>query len=208
MSLANAINKQSKNFYNITTFHNFHDEVDVYRTHIWQCDGPCLHQPPYFGLVKRAMNRPPGPSDAWFRNHTEYCGGTFTKIAGPEPKEKEKGKQQKNKILGWLKKGSQSPIDLTEDTPKPTVAGPSMPPPASGGRKRPRTADTMDRENSDSRPASSYDDWKEKDEYQLQNGRDQEVLIMGSRRMIICPICVDKVWEDEINRHLDNDHGL
>jgi hypothetical protein len=31
--------------------------------------GPCQHRPPYFGLVKRAMNRPPHPRDPWWETH-------------------------------------------------------------------------------------------------------------------------------------------
>ena len=26
---------------NITIYHNFKDEVDLFRKHIWRCDGPC-----------------------------------------------------------------------------------------------------------------------------------------------------------------------
>eukprot|EP00730_Choanoeca_flexa_P006503 TRINITY_DN12164_c0_g2_i1.p1 TRINITY_DN12164_c0_g2~~TRINITY_DN12164_c0_g2_i1.p1 ORF type:complete len:365 (+),score=57.48 TRINITY_DN12164_c0_g2_i1:937-2031(+) len=69
---------------NITVYHTFKDEVDVYRTHWWKCDGPCQHQPPYFGIVKRAMNRPPSSRDPWFARHSANCGGTFTKIKEPD----------------------------------------------------------------------------------------------------------------------------
>ncbi|KAI9146585.1 SprT-like family-domain-containing protein [Paraphysoderma sedebokerense] len=55
----------------ITIYHNFHDEVDHYRTHIWKCDGPCSNRPPYFGIVKRSMNRPPQPADSWYQRHVE-----------------------------------------------------------------------------------------------------------------------------------------
>jgi hypothetical protein len=68
-------------------FHNFHDEVDVYRTHIWKCDGPCQHRPPFFGLVRRAMNRAPSVNDPWWSSHAASCGGTYKKIAGPPPAE-------------------------------------------------------------------------------------------------------------------------
>lgn len=70
----------------ISIYHTFHDEVDTYRVHVWQCSGPCRGQPPYFGLVKRSMNRAPGPRDPWWPAHAARCGGTYTKIAGPEPK--------------------------------------------------------------------------------------------------------------------------
>jgi predicted SprT family Zn-dependent metalloprotease len=54
---------------NITVYHSFHDEVDFFRKHIWKCDGPCQKKPPFFGLVKRAMNRAPGPKDPWWSAH-------------------------------------------------------------------------------------------------------------------------------------------
>ncbi|KAF2842202.1 hypothetical protein M501DRAFT_1013560 [Patellaria atrata CBS 101060] len=108
--LADAINSHGS--YLITVYHTFHDEVDSYRTHIWQCNGPCRTRPPYFGLVKRSMNRAPGKSDSWWQKHQEECGGAYTKIAAPElTKEqikalsaKERAGRQKNKIDGWVKK--------------------------------------------------------------------------------------------------------
>jgi transcription elongation factor Elf1 len=30
------------------------------------------------------MNRPPQPADYWWKSHAEKCGGTYTKIDGPE----------------------------------------------------------------------------------------------------------------------------
>uniref|UniRef100_A0A0P4W294 Protein with SprT-like domain at the N terminus n=1 Tax=Scylla olivacea TaxID=85551 RepID=A0A0P4W294_SCYOL len=68
----------------ITVFHSFHDEVDVYRQHIWQCNGPCRTRRPYFGLVKRSMNRAPGPNDNWWAQHQQTCGGTYSKIQEPD----------------------------------------------------------------------------------------------------------------------------
>ncbi|KAI9008175.1 SprT-like family-domain-containing protein [Gaertneriomyces semiglobifer] len=85
---------------NITVFHTFHDEVDHYRKHIWKCTGPCQHRPPYFGLVKRAMNRPPQKADRWWSEHERTCGGSYIKIAGPDMEgdgtsgRKDKGKRR------------------------------------------------------------------------------------------------------------------
>lgn len=70
----------------ITVYHNFHDEVASYRTHWWRCDGPCQHRRPFFGIVKRAMNRAPSDKDPWWADHLRTCGGRFTKIREPEPK--------------------------------------------------------------------------------------------------------------------------
>uniref|UniRef100_A0A146KJH6 Protein with SprT-like domain at the N terminus n=2 Tax=Lygus hesperus TaxID=30085 RepID=A0A146KJH6_LYGHE len=69
---------------NITVYHTFHDEVRHYKTHWWRCDGPCRLRKPFFGIVKRAMNRAPGPNDFWFPEHQSTCGGNFIKIQEPE----------------------------------------------------------------------------------------------------------------------------
>jgi len=84
---------------NITVYHNFHDEVNVYRQHWWKCNGPCQKRPPYYGMVKRSMNRAPSPRDPWWADHQRTCGGTYTKIKEPENygAKKSKSKQGKGK---------------------------------------------------------------------------------------------------------------
>ncbi|XP_021246716.1 sprT-like domain-containing protein Spartan [Numida meleagris] len=83
---------------NVTIYHNFHDEVDSYRQHWWRCNGPCQYRRPYFGYVKRSMNRAPSARDFWWAEHQENCGGTFTKVKEPEnfsKKSKEKTEPEK-----------------------------------------------------------------------------------------------------------------
>ncbi|XP_068085362.1 DNA-dependent metalloprotease dvc-1 isoform X2 [Anabrus simplex] len=75
------INKEAGT--NITIYHTFHAEVELYQQHWWRCDGPCQKQRPFFGTVKRAMNRPPGPSDFWWAKHQANCGGKFIKVREP-----------------------------------------------------------------------------------------------------------------------------
>ena len=65
--------------------------MNEYRQHWWKCNGPCQHRPPYYGVVKRAMNRPPSNKDSWWGKHQETCGGTYTKIKEPDDYKK-KGK--------------------------------------------------------------------------------------------------------------------
>ncbi|KAL4710675.1 hypothetical protein ACJJTC_003311 [Scirpophaga incertulas] len=69
---------------NISIYHSFHDEVEVYQTHWWRCNGPCQKMRPYFGIVRRSSNRTPGPSDYWWSRHKKTCGGSFIKIKEPE----------------------------------------------------------------------------------------------------------------------------
>ncbi|KAK7479448.1 hypothetical protein BaRGS_00029264 [Batillaria attramentaria] len=82
----------------ITIYHDFHDEVDSYRQHWWRCDGPCRNRKPYFGFVKRAMNRAPSPKDFWWGEHQRTCGGTYTKVKEPEGygAKKKGGKEEKD----------------------------------------------------------------------------------------------------------------
>ncbi|KFQ29432.1 SprT-like domain-containing protein Spartan, partial [Mesitornis unicolor] len=85
---------------NVTIYHTFHDEVDSYRQHWWRCNGPCQNRKPYFGYVKRSMNRAPSARDFWWAEHQETCGGTFTKVKEPENfSKKSKEKTQAAKQL-------------------------------------------------------------------------------------------------------------
>ena len=68
----------------ISVYHNFHDEVALYKQHWWKCNGRCVKMKPFYGLVKRSMNRAPGPNDTWWKQHQASCGGTYTKIKEPE----------------------------------------------------------------------------------------------------------------------------
>ncbi|KAL8185904.1 UNVERIFIED_CONTAM: hypothetical protein K2H54_059656 [Gekko kuhli] len=84
---------------NITIYHEFHDEVDSYRQHWWRCNGPCQSRKPYFGYVKRAMNRAPSANDFWWSEHQHTCGGTFTKIKEPENYSKKSTEKNQGKLL-------------------------------------------------------------------------------------------------------------
>ncbi|KAL3131304.1 hypothetical protein ABBQ38_000596 [Trebouxia sp. C0009 RCD-2024] len=111
--------------YNITVYHSMHAEVDLYRTHHWQC-------PKCGNVVKRAMNRPPQEADCRgrqgkgpdckdtkcaFHMHQRFCGGDYVKIAEPE---------------GFKKKGS------TRQPKRAFADGTALP------VKRPRTSNTAD----------------------------------------------------------------
>jgi len=84
----------------ISVYHSFHDEVAVYKQHWWRCNGPCTKRPPFYGFVKRAMNRAPGPNDRWWAQHTASCGGDFVKVKEPEKQVKSKDKEDKVKNKG------------------------------------------------------------------------------------------------------------
>mmetsp|Transcript_19779 Transcript_19779/g.22435 ORF Transcript_19779/g.22435 Transcript_19779/m.22435 type:complete len:391 (-) Transcript_19779:24-1196(-) len=92
---------------NLTIFHNFHDEVDNCRQHIWRCNGVCQKWKPYYGYCKRAVNRAPSDRDPWFKRHKLNCGGSFEKISEPEPAPKKKRSQTTlSSSKDDLKKGS------------------------------------------------------------------------------------------------------
>ena len=121
--LSDAVNNHGG--YGVSVFHTFHDEVDSYRTHVWECDGPCKTRAPFFGLVKRSMNRAPGKGDSWWAGHVEACGGSFTKIAEPEMSKEQierlsglqKAGRQKNKIDGWVS-GQKRPASVENPSSK------------------------------------------------------------------------------------------
>ncbi|KAM9495938.1 DNA-dependent metalloprotease SPRTN isoform 2-T2 [Clarias gariepinus] len=104
----NRINQASGT--KISIYHSFHDEVDVYRQHWWRCNGPCQNRKPFFGYVKRAMNRAPSARDPWWEEHRRTCGGTYSKIKEPEnygkkgKNEEKKGKNEEKKEKSASKK--------------------------------------------------------------------------------------------------------
>lgn len=112
----NRINKAGGT--NITVFHSFHDEVDVYRQHWWRCNGPCQNRKPYFGYVKRAMNRAPSHLDPWWEDHQRTCGGTYTKVKEPEGY----GKKKSSKKDKASPSSSHSGNEKT-DSSKPSTSG-------------------------------------------------------------------------------------
>ena len=65
-------------------------QVSLYRQHWWKCNGPCQEKAPYYGIVKRAMNRPPSSRDPWWAEHQRTCGGTYVKIKEPDKYSKKK----------------------------------------------------------------------------------------------------------------------
>lgn len=75
--------------------------MNLHRQHWWKCNGPCQNRPPFYGLVKRAMNRSPSPNDPWWEDHQKTCGGTYVKIK--EPEGYKKGKPRKKNDEGSSK---------------------------------------------------------------------------------------------------------
>ena len=88
----------------------------MYQQHWWRRNGPCQHKAPFFGTVRRSMNRVPGPNGFWCKEHQLTCNGQFIKIKKPEkiPKNSKKkssknsrnseSKSQKSSILNWINK--------------------------------------------------------------------------------------------------------
>lgn len=105
---------------NISVYHTFRDEVDLYKTHWWRCDGTCKSRGPFFGFVKRTCNRAPGKNDRWWAQHQQTCGGTFIKVKEPEKAvKKSKNKENSAKVPAAKK---------PKTTPKKILNSPMMSP--------------------------------------------------------------------------------
>ncbi|XP_039434404.1 DNA-dependent metalloprotease SPRTN [Culex pipiens pallens] len=113
--IMNGINKIAGT--NISVYHSFHDEVNLYKTHWWKCNGVCRNRPPHFGTVKRSSNRKPGPYDRWWTQHQQDCGGEFVKVKEPSPKRKKANKENDPQKAGGKKKAD------TTRTPRKWPAG-------------------------------------------------------------------------------------
>lgn len=135
---------------NITVYHTFHDEVELYKKHWWRCEGACRERKPFYGYVKRVANRAPGPNDLWWKSHQSTCGGNFIKIKEPEKVEKkkkttkkpaaDKGKKpvadkgKNNDIRKYFPNSSQSDFDDDhENTPTDDFGNVLKKPRTSGG---------------------------------------------------------------------------
>jgi hypothetical protein len=197
--MADAINNHGG--YEVTVYHTFHDEVDSYRTHVWLCDGPCKQQPPFFGLVKRTMNRPPGKLDTWWKKHEEECGGTYTKIMQPELtkkqvealSKKERAGRQKNKIDAWVKVAKEDYKESERSASK-------------GGDSVPRTMDVKTPPTARSKlqqPLIFTGPFGTK----RRRSSDSEISTPAAKQPLVsCPICDKTVPERDINDHLDVQH--
>lgn len=204
--LADAINNHGN--YQITIYHTFHDEVDSYRTHVWKCDGPCQTQPPYFGLVKRSMNRPPGKSDNWWPKHQAECGGTYTKIQEPAPTKKqlqamstkERAGRQKNKIDSWITTAKRPPEDdarrkLTDLSDQNTLTASSYS----------RDAQSLALEDLVSPTPASRSTSPHPGQKRLRSDPEHDSTIQ-KKLLVNCPICDVRIAESDINQHLDVEH--
>ncbi|XP_033932035.1 DNA-dependent metalloprotease SPRTN [Pseudochaenichthys georgianus] len=109
----------------ISVYHSFHGEVDVYRQHWWKCNGPCQNRKPYFGFVKRALNRAPSSQDPWWEEHRRTCGGTYTKVKEPEGYGK-KGKKGDKKEGKTDEKTSEKKASGNEKPPSTTTVSVSQ----------------------------------------------------------------------------------
>jgi predicted SprT family Zn-dependent metalloprotease len=104
--------------FNITVYHTFHDEVSYHKKHVWRCDGECKNKHPYYGYVRRAMNRAPGKNDLWWDQHLKTCGGKFIKIEEPENKKKILKENAKLKLPDDDKKNKEVKILKKENNKK------------------------------------------------------------------------------------------
>lgn len=198
--LADAISNHGD--YEITVYHTFHDEVDSYQTHVWKCDGPCQSQPPFFGLVKRSMNRAPSKSDPWWTKHLEDCGGTYTKISAPEPSKaqlnamtaKARAGRQKNKIDIWIQKSdpksSQDGIDSVPLVDVAALIDSTL------------SVDSQSRDDPNTRRLPQNNSKKRRSDAEgLTQAQAKKVLVA-------CPICDERMDGSNINQHLDRNHLL
>lgn len=193
----------------------------MYRVHVWQCSGPCRHRPPYFGQVKRAMNRAPSPRDPWWAEHAAHCGGTYDKIAGPPPKRPREASPPRAPSLAGLRR-----IDeiFARKPPQPQVHGATAESPANGdglgNGALPAPGPALESRD-DLASGQSSVKWQETRATQLdselvsfssrQAGLQQSSVSMGGRdgrddevvEMAECPVCGLLVPHTTIAMHVD-----
>ena len=210
--LANAINDHGN--YEVTIYHTFHDEVDSFRTHVWQCDGPCKAKPPDFGQVKRSMNRPPGKNEDWWQAHTMECGGTFHKIKEPAPTRKqldamsirERAGRQKNKLDSWVQAGAKKSVSVEkESSSRPAHIQPEKAHLVKP-EESPKKAATLSIKGWISAATSVTESGVSRKRARAQEDEEDIQFPVEKRAMVECPICTLPIAELDINEHLDMIH--
>ncbi|CBX92677.1 hypothetical protein LEMA_P053830.1 [Plenodomus lingam JN3] len=206
--LAAAINHHGA--YDVTIYHTFHDEVASHRRHVWQCNGPCNTQPPFFGLVKRSMNRAPGKSDGWWAQHEAECGGTYVKVQEPAPTKKqwqalsarERAGRQKNKLDGWVTGAVHTTLATAEGN-KNAFAQPI----AVDGEDETSVKSLQDSKGTtvSTTPASSISIAGQK--RPVSDASADAADDTAKKVLVECPLCHLRMAESTINEHLDTSHA-
>ncbi|CAG8584109.1 6661_t:CDS:2 [Dentiscutata heterogama] len=163
----------------ITVYHNFRDE------------GPCQFKPPYFGIVQRAMNRPPQPADSWWEKHKQSCGGNYHKIAEPQKEEKNQVTKVRRRKLDNAS-GSNTSLDkwFRKDVDKEKSQGPKF--------KR-RCTDVDNVHENNNQLTDFKDDSNEKGDSINKSSSTSHIS-----NTVQCPICGNSTIDNSaINDHID-----
>ncbi|KAI8909124.1 zinc finger RAD18 domain-containing protein C1orf124 [Gorgonomyces haynaldii] len=178
LRLAEEINRKEGS--NITVYHTFREEVQHYRTHVWKCQGSCQFKPPFYGIVRRSMNRPPQKADSWWEEHQKTCGGEFVKIASPPEKPKKENPKKKIKIDEKQLKLD----DFTTFSPK---------------ESKKTKSDLSESKTETQKTPSQNTETQSKKTETVEILEDDSVFVT-----VKCPICSLDVAETQINLHLDD----
>lgn len=186
----------------ISIYHNFHDEVSLYQQHWWKCNGPCQYSKPFYGFVKRSINRAPGPYDRWWANHQAICSGSFIKIKEPEgyglkkkstafPAHKQSAVKSVNKITNFIKI-----LDSKEKKISENNANLYSKPIGSDLQKVQLDLNL----NSETINLTTDSPSKKIPEDTI----NQDLYLLNDDETTLCPVCQDPVFTDWLNTHLQN----
>ncbi|VDK82590.1 unnamed protein product [Litomosoides sigmodontis] len=206
---------------NITVFHSFHNEVTYHQQHWWRCTGPCRMRPPFYGWVKRSMNRAPSKNDFWWKEHQTNCGGNFIKVREPEGYGTKKTSQISNEksesqarkrpanqcftgrghVLGHLSPSSDrilgyNTVDITEFEMESTKNCPSED--QLRVQKISMTKETTSRNESGLLRETLPESDKSTDTGNVESTENDVIICVP------CPVCNIYVPENAINSHLDS----
>ncbi|CAD5224190.1 unnamed protein product [Bursaphelenchus okinawaensis] len=198
---------------NITVYHSFHDEVRLYKQHWWRCNGRCQGVGPFYGYVKRSMNRAPSKNDTWWKSHQQLCGGTFIKVKEPENyKKKEKtGKVKKSKtisvpnpkidISNYFKTGLKDSQPVVNATKEPEVIC------LEDSEEEDVVVDEQENNVSSVATTSAFELLFQGEGVKLGGSQSREKTSQSKAlpncELVICPNCPKRVPLGVLNAHLD-----
>lgn len=163
----------------ISIYHNFHEEVKLYQQHWWKCNGPCQKNKPFYGYVKRSMNRAPGPNDKWWANHQAICSGVFIKVKEPEG-------------YGMKKKAAAQSISKPSTKPKNKITNFI------------KVLDSSTKKCPEKSTAISSTSIESVNKECQQEVPQKDIHFKNLDETMLCPVCNESIFTEWLNDHLQN----
>jgi len=169
---------------------------------------------PFFGYVKRSMNRAPGKNDRWWADHQGKCQGVFEKVAEPDSFKKKllKKEETQAKKSEKLEDGSDRKLAANKLPKSSQSAGSESRSieayfKASQKEIKKRKSDEVNEVSTDAGDIELLEVVVKKSRpplVVLDDDSDCAVIPLSMRETAECPVCGGDFSKDLINSHVNS----